>query len=89
MIPQELLDRPKKGFSVPLDSWMRGPLKERLLYAADVERLKSQGLFDADRVSGTVKKYLASAPLSKLGYNSFVRLLWAFMVFQEWYEVWM
>ncbi|MBR4543494.1 MAG: asparagine synthase (glutamine-hydrolyzing) [Lachnospiraceae bacterium] len=89
MIPQELLDRPKKGFSVPLDNWMRGPLKERLLSAADADRLKHQGLFDADRVSGTVRKYLSAEPSSKLGYNSFVRLLWAFMIFQEWYEVWM
>ena len=30
-IPRELLERPKKGFSVPLDKWMRGPLKEQVL----------------------------------------------------------
>jgi asparagine synthase (glutamine-hydrolysing) len=29
-LPDEIIDRPKKGFGIPLASWMRGPLRERL-----------------------------------------------------------
>ena len=53
-IPKELLDRPKVGFGVPLDKWLRGPLKEQLLTFADPAFLKRQGIFDADYVSGLV-----------------------------------
>ena len=43
---------------MPLDKWLRGPLKEQLLDFADAGFLKRQGIFDADYVSGLVKHYL-------------------------------
>ena len=45
-IPKELLDRPKVGFGVPLDKWLRGPLKEQLVDMCDRNFLKRQGIFD-------------------------------------------
>ena len=47
-IPRELLDRKKTGFSVPLDKWLRGPLKNKLTDYASPAFLKQQGLFNAD-----------------------------------------
>src|SRR5690606_6879724 len=49
-VPREMLDRPKKGFSVPMGQWLRGPLRawgEQLLA---VPRLQQQNLLDAERV---------------------------------------
>ena len=46
----ELIDRPKTGFSIPLDDWLRGPLKA---WAGDLlspARLSRQGLFNSRRV---------------------------------------
>ena len=43
-IPRELLDRPKVGFSVPLDKWLRGPLKEQLIDVSNMNFLKKQSL---------------------------------------------
>ena len=56
--PRTLLDRPKVGFSVPLDRWMRGPLWERLQDMASVSYLRRQGIFDAQYVHEFVEGYL-------------------------------
>jgi asparagine synthase (glutamine-hydrolysing) len=45
-LPQELLYRPKMGFSVPLASWFRGALRERVREAVLGARLADTGLFD-------------------------------------------
>ncbi|HYW50499.1 MAG TPA: asparagine synthase (glutamine-hydrolyzing), partial [Gemmatimonadaceae bacterium] len=49
-VPQELVERPKRGFAVPLAAWLRGPLRpwaEELLSHDAIER---GGLLDAARV---------------------------------------
>jgi asparagine synthase (glutamine-hydrolysing) len=45
-LPDEVLYRPKMGFSVPLARWFRGPLKQRVRDAVLGERLKSTGWFN-------------------------------------------
>ena len=49
-IPENMLDRPKKGFSVPLTTWLKGILKEELLKYTDRNYLLRQGLFDTTAV---------------------------------------
>ncbi len=84
-IPREMLERPKKGFSVPLDKWLRGPLKERLLCYADRELLKRQNLFDEPYVSKMVESYLETGDRGRGTGKNYSRLIWAFFVFQQWY----
>lgn len=50
MLPHDVLYRPKMGFSVPLASWLRGPLAERAKAAVTGERLLGTGFFDAGRL---------------------------------------
>jgi asparagine synthase (glutamine-hydrolysing) len=45
-LPNDILYRPKMGFSVPLASWFRGPLKQRLHDAVLGEGLRETGIFD-------------------------------------------
>ena len=85
-IPKELLDRPKVGFGVPLDKWLRGPLKEQLLTFADPAFLKRQGIFDADYVSGLVKHYLETGDAGPATGANFSKVTWSFFTFQQWYE---
>ena len=43
-VPRELLDRPKTGFGVPVDRWLREPLRDMLLDYADKDFLERQGI---------------------------------------------
>lgn len=84
-MPRELLERPKKGFGVPLDKWLRGPLKEQLLYYAGHELLKRQNLFDEPYVSKMVERYLETGDRGRGTGENYSGLIWSFFVFQQWY----
>lgn len=84
-IPREMLDRPKTGFSVPLDQWLRGPLRERLLAASRADFLKEQGIFDSDYLPAFVNYYLSTGDKGGGTGENFSRIIWAFYMFQAWY----
>jgi asparagine synthase (glutamine-hydrolysing) len=78
-VPDSILERPKKGFGIPVARWFRGPLKSELLDALSTERLKSQGLFSPDAVGRLVTEHLD-------GRRDNRKQLWTLFVFQRWYE---
>ncbi|HBP28936.1 MAG: asparagine synthase (glutamine-hydrolyzing) [Advenella sp.] len=49
-VPPQMLDRPKKGFSVPMGQWLRGPLRQWGEQLLALPRLEAQNLLDAQRV---------------------------------------
>lgn len=85
-IPKELLDRPKKGFGVPLDKWMRGPLKEQLIDYSDETFLKNQGLFDSEFASQFVRTYLENGDGGPATGRNYSKVCWPFFIFQQWYN---
>ena len=88
-IPRELLDRPKVGFSVPLDKWLRGPLREQLLAMTDRDYLIQQGIFDGEYVPKMIREYLSTGDGGSGTGRNYSRLVWAFFVFQQWYGYYM
>ena len=88
-IPKELLERPKKGFSVPLDEWLRGPLRAQLTDYINRDRLIRQGLFDADFTIRFIRDYLEKGDGGPATGANFSKLTWSFFVFQQWYEAYM
>ena len=84
-IPRELLDRPKVGFGVPLDKWLRGPLKEQLQDLCNKEYLIKQGVFDADFVSNMVEEYLIKGDGGPATGANYSKLVWSLFAFQQWY----
>jgi asparagine synthase (glutamine-hydrolysing) len=78
-LPSEILYRPKMGFAVPLASWFRGPLSERVRTAVLGETLGATGLFDPSGLQCLLDEHQAqvadhSAALwSLLMFESFVR----------------
>ena len=84
-IPKELLERPKTGFAVPLDKWLRGPLREQLCSFADRAFLARQGIFDTDYVNGLLERYLRTGDAGPSTGANFSRVVWSFFIFQQWY----
>jgi asparagine synthase (glutamine-hydrolysing) len=78
-VPQELIDRPKQGFSVPLAQWLQGPLKDLLLSTLTSSRLKIHGLFQTGVVDQHVHEHLD-------GKHDHSKKLWSLLVFQMWYD---
>lgn len=85
-IPKELLDRPKVGFGVPLDQWLRGPLKEQLTDMCSREFLKRQGIFDADFTADMIENYLRTGDGGPATGKNYSKLSWSFFTFQQWYQ---
>lgn len=82
-IPKAMLNRPKKGFAVPLTSWMKGTLKEELLAYTDQAYIKKQGLFDSGAIQKAINIFLSDSPENA---DKYVDVVWHFFVFQKWYE---
>lgn len=77
-VPAELLERPKMGFGVPIDSWMRGPLRDWVEALIDERRLREQGFFHPKVIRKAWDEHLAGRA------NQFK--LWSVLMFQAWLE---
>ncbi len=78
-LPHDVLYRKKMGFAVPLDSWFRGPLKERLFDGILSDRMVNSGYFDPKQLRTLIDDHLSmrrdnSAPLwTLMMFESFLR----------------
>lgn len=84
-IPRELLERPKVGFGVPIDEWLRGPLREQLLTMCDEQLLIGQGLFDPVITKKFIGKYLNGKDAGAFSGANYSKIVWSFFIFQQWY----
>lgn len=80
-VPAALVDRPKTGFSVPIDAWLRGPLRSFASDLLEPGRLKAQGLFDANVVSRVLNSHLR-------GVRNAGHWLWNVLMVQAWLDHW-
>jgi asparagine synthase (glutamine-hydrolysing) len=76
-VPRKLLDRPKMGFSVPLDDWLRGPLREQMSAYCASDTLESLGI-DPEPTRRIWKNFLTSnIRRSELLWQMFALMAWA------------
>ncbi len=78
-IPNNLSDRPKTGFSIPLGNWLRGPLKDWSESLLDEKRIKEEGNFSTKLIRSKWSKHLD-------GKQDFSSSLWSILMFQSWFE---
>jgi asparagine synthase (glutamine-hydrolysing) len=80
-VPQHLVDRPKTGFGIPIDEWLRGPLKSWASDLLSPERLRAQNLFNASRVTARMAEHMS-------GRHNHGYWLWNVLMAQSWHDEW-
>jgi len=78
-VPATLTDRPKMGFGIPIDSWLRGPLRDWAESLLDESRLRSEGFLHPAPIR---EKWLEHVS----GRRNWAYLLWDVIMFQSWLE---
>ncbi len=76
-IPEHLINRPKSGFSIPIDQWLRGSLRDWGEELLSVERLKNDGHLDVEITRTIWGEHLS-------GKRNNQALLWPILMFQSW-----
>lgn len=84
-IPKDLLDRPKVGFGVPIDKWLRGPLKEELLTYCDESFLKNQNIFKPEQTRQFIGNYLKTGDKGRGTGENYSKIVWSYFALQQWY----
>jgi asparagine synthase (glutamine-hydrolysing) len=79
LLPKEVVEGKKQGFSIPVARWLRGELQPVARDVLSPERIRRQGFFKPEAVTRMIDGHVS-------GRSDFSRQLWALLVFSLWYD---
>jgi asparagine synthase (glutamine-hydrolysing) len=80
-VPPELIERPKTGFGVPIDAWLRGPLRDWAEELLDERRIRHEGFLRPEPIREAWTAHLGE-------HRNEQYRLWVILMFQAWKEAW-
>lgn len=78
-VPKQMIERPKMGFGIPLDSWLRGPLRDWAEALLDEGRLRREGYLRPEPIRRVLNEHLS-------GKRNWQHRLWSVLMFQAWLD---
>ena len=81
-LPKELMERPKMGFSIPVEAWLTNELKPLVMEHLNKNKLREHGLFREDEVERLTIDFFNG------GKEKYLKI-WHLLMFQMWYDKWM
>ena len=81
-VPKELMDRPKKGFAIPIGNWLNDELADLIQQYLAHDRITKQQIFNPIAVEHLVSSFRAGRKENTLK-------IWYLLMFQMWHQRWM
>jgi len=80
-LPREIMDRPKRGFGIPVKTWLNGDLKKVVDYYLSEQFISKQDLFNLQKLLDIKNSFYR-------GKMEWTDKLWNLLMFQMWYDKW-